>query len=556
MEGYSTLDLIFVGFMFFGGFGMFIYGMNIMADGLQKSAGNKMKSLLAMLTNNRVLGVLVGAGVTAIIQSSSATTVMVVGFVNAGLLNLTQAVGVIMGANIGTTITAWIVSSSEWLAVLKPSEIAPLAIGIGSMVLFMAKSTKKKQVAEIVIGFGLLFVGLEMMSDSISPFRELPAFYEAFRVLGKNPLFGILAGAIVTAVIQSSSASVGILQMLAIQKMVPWNAAVYIILGQNIGTCITAMLASIGANKTAKRAAVIHLMFNVIGTVIFAVGCIVFFKYINIALGKTLVNSVQISIFHSVFNIANTLMLFGFADKLVELSKRIVVGEDILDESESAVALRHLDERILETPGFAVENAVKEVVHMGELAIKNTKLSVEAILNKDLDKVELVLKNEKDINKLNKLITEYLVKISNTSLNEHQHIIITNLFYSINDIERIGDHAENIGELAKYYIDNNLTMSDTAHEEIIVISDKTIETVELAVEARRSDNADLIKKVEANEEEVDTLEEDLREKHIKRLASNKCDTTTGVVFLDILSNLERISDHALNIAYYVKDEAY
>lgn len=555
MESYSTLDLLFVGFMFIGGFGMFIYGMNVMADGLQKSAGNKMKHLLGMLTNNRILGVLVGTGVTAIVQSSSATTVMVVGFVNAGLLNLTQAVGVIMGANIGTTVTSWIVSSSEWFAIFKPAQIAPLAIGIGSMMLFMAKSKRKREIAEIIVGFGLLFIGLEMMSDSIKPFRELPAFIDAFRVLGSNPVFGILAGAIVTAIIQSSSASVGILQMLAQQRMVPWNAAVYIILGQNIGTCITALLSSVGANKTAKRAAIIHLLFNVIGTVVFAIASIAFFQFLNHEMGKLLISSTQISIFHTIFNIGNTVLLFGFADRLVALSGKIIKGEDIVDETEGAIALRHLDERILETPSFAVENAIKEVVHMGELAISNTKLAVEALLDKDEEKCNIIFSREKDINKLDKLITDYLVKISNTSLNEHQHMIITNLFYTVNDIERIGDHAENLGELAKYYIENELTMSDTAIDEIKEISQRTIDTVELAIEARRNDNADLVKKVEQNEELVDTLEEELREKHIKRLAGNMCNSTTGVVFLDALSNLERISDHALNIAYYVKDEA-
>lgn len=555
MEGYSTLDLIFVGFMFIGGFGMFIYGMNVMADGLQKSAGNRMKHLLGMLTNNRILGVLVGTGVTAIVQSSSATTVMVVGFVNAGLLNLSQAVGVIMGANIGTTVTSWIVSSSEWFAIFKPAQMAPLAIGIGSMTLFMAKSKRKREIAEIIVGFGLLFIGLEMMSDSIKPFRELPAFIDAFRILGSNPIFGILAGAIVTAVIQSSSASVGILQMLAQQRLVPWNAAVYIILGQNIGTCVTAILSSIGANKIAKRAAVIHLLFNVIGTIVFAIGSIAFFQFMNHELGKLMISSTQISIFHSIFNIGNTVLLFGFADRLVALSGKIIKGEDVIDDSEGGIALRHLDERILETPSFAVENAIKEVVHMGELAISNTKLAIEALLDKDEDKCNQIFSLERDINKLDKLITDYLVKITNTSLNEHQHMIITNLFYTVNDIERIGDHADNLGELAKYYIDNDLTMSDTAIDEIREISQRAIDTVEIAIEARKNDNADLVKKVEQNEELVDTLEEELREKHIKRLAGNLCDSTTGVVFLDAISNLERISDHALNIAYYVKDEA-
>lgn len=553
MEGYSTLEILFIIFGFIGGLGMFLYGMDTMADGLQKSAGGKMQKLLGMLTNNRFLAVIVGALVTAIIQSSSATTVMVVGFVNASIMNLSQAVGVIMGANIGTTITSWIASSSEWLKVLKPSELAPLAIGIGAGMIFFTRKSKFKQVGEIIIGFGLLFIGLDMMKHAIDPFSDAPLFHEAFRTLGRNPLLGILTGAVVTAIIQSSSASVGILLALAAAGGVPWSAAVYIILGQNIGTCVTALLSSINANKTGKRAAVIHLMFNVIGSVLFAIICIIFFS-VNKSFAATNVNGLGISIFHSVFNISNTILLFPFANQLVRLSEFFIRGTDEEDETETGVALRHLDERILESPGFAVENAIKEVVHMGRLAVDNTKLAVDALIAKDEGKIEKVLKAEKDINTLDKLITDYLVKISNTSLSDRQHMIINNLFHTVNDIERVGDHAENIAELAQYYIEHELNFSEAAHEEVQDISKRAITTIEYAISARETGNVELVRKVEQNEELVDTLEEELREKHIRRLAQNVCDSTTGVVFLDLLSNLERISDHALNIAYFVKDE--
>ncbi len=552
----SKLDYLFVAFVFIGGLGMFLYGMNIMAEGLQKSAGNKMKSLLGVLTNNRFVGVLVGALVTGIIQSSSACTVMVVGFVNAGLMSLSQAVGVIMGANIGTTVTSWIVSSSEWFAVFKPSKIAPLAIGIGAIMLFFIKNKSKRQIGEIIIGFGLLFIGLEMMSSSIEPFRDAPAFANAFLVLGRNPLLGILAGAAVTGIIQSSSASVGILQVLAMQGLIPWDAAVYIILGQNIGTCATALLSSIGASKTAKRAAMIHLLFNAIGTVVFAIGTVIYFRFINQQIGETFISSTQISIFHTVFNITNTIMLFGFADKLVTLSGKIVRGPDIIDTTERAIALRHLEERILETPSFAVENAIKEVVHMGELALNNTKLAMESLLEKDESKVEQVFKQEKDIDKLEQLITDYLIKMSNVPLNEHQSKVVFNMFHIINDIERVGDHAENLSELAKYVIINDLTFSEIAISEMKEIFDRTICALENAINARRSANLEEIRKVEQYEELVDVLQEELREKHIQRLSSKQCDATTGVVYLDVINNLERISDHALNIAQFVKDEMF
>lgn len=554
MKDFTTMELVFMGFSLIGGLGLFLYGMNIMAEGLQRAAGNKMKDLLSMLTTKTIFGVLVGTVVTAIIQSSSATTVMVVGFVNAGLMNLIQATSVIMGANIGTTITSWIVSSSEWLVFLSPEKLAPLAVGIGVVILMVAKSNKKKEISEIIIGFGILFIGLTMMSDAMKPLRDLPELKLAFQNFGHNPFLGVLAGIIVTAVIQSSSASVGILQVLAAEGLVPWNAAVYIILGQNIGTCITAMLSSIGTKKTAKRAAVIHLLFNIIGTVVVGTACIIFFKFVNQSIGDTLVNKTGISVFHTAFNIINTIILLPFPKMLVALSEKIVRGSDEDEVEEEAITLRHLDERILETPSFAVENAIKEVVHMGELAISNTKLAIEALFEKDLSKVEQVKRREKDIDKLEKLIAEYLIKISNIGVNEHQNSIITNLFHTLNDVERIGDHAENISELAEYYTKSNLNFSETATHEMNEIIDRALSTAEMAIEARRNFSEDLVRRVEQNEELVDTLRDELREKHIRRLASNLCDTTTGVVFLDMITNLERISDHALNIAYFVRDE--
>lgn len=554
MDLETLFDFIFNMFALFGGFGMFIYGMHIMAEGLQKTAGNKMKNLLGILTNNRYVAVVVGALVTAIIQSSSASTVMVVGFVNAGLMSLVQATGVIMGANIGTTITAWIVSSSEWMVFFKPTKVAPFVIGIGACLLFFSKDKKKKQVGEILIGFALIFIGLDLMKDGISPYKGSQIFKDAFIVLGKNPFLGVLAGAAVTAIIQSSSASVGILQTLAATGVVPFSAAIYIVLGQNIGTTVTAMLSSIGANKTAKRAAYVHLMFNIIGTVIFTIGAIIFFKFVNVEQGIAIITMTQISVFHTFFNVSNTVILFPFANKLVAIAEKIVPGEDRQAESEDELALRHLDDRILETPSFAVENAIKEVGHMGELAVANTKLAVEALMTQDYKLISEVISKEKDINKLEKLITDYLVKISNTPLNEHQHIVITNLFHTVNDIERVGDHAENIADLARYYSENELQFSPEAEVEFKEISSLAIETIEIAVKARLDENADLVRLVEEKEEEVDVMEEHLRGQHIRRLAKNLCDSTTGVVFLDSISNLERISDHALNIAYYVKEE--
>lgn len=551
-----SIDDIGLLFSFIGGLGLFLYGMNVMADGLQKSAGNKMKQLLGFLTNNRLLAVLVGTSITAIIQSSSATTVMVVGFVNAGILNLTQAVGVIMGANIGTTVTAWIVSMSEWGAFFKPDFIAPLVVGIGAFLMLFSKSSKKKMIGEIAVGFGILFIGLSLMSDSITPYKDAPIFAKAFTVLGNNPILALLAGLVVTGVIQSSSASVGILQTLAMNGVVNWESAIFITLGQNIGTCVTALISSAGAQKMAKRAAVIHLLFNVLGAVIFGIIMFVIFAIVP-DLGASKINSVQISIFHTIFNISNTIILFPFANQLVKLSGVIIKNSEVVEgdkENEETITLRHLDERILESPSFAVENAILEVVHMGELAIANTKLAFESAKENNLDKINEVYENEKTINNLEKLITEYLVKISNLSLTEKQHTVINNLFYTISDIERVGDHAENIAELAEYKWKNDIIFSESAQEEISKIMEIGLKSVENAILARKEESIEYVRKVIKYEDMVDNMEEELREKHIERLSSNQCKAESGIVFLDIISNLERISDHANNIAGYVKDE--
>lgn len=550
-----SMSGIELSFKFVGGLGMFLYGMNIMADGLEKSAGDKVKNLLKLLTNNRFLAVLVGAAITAVIQSSSATTVMVVGFVNAGIMQLGQAVGVIMGANIGTTITAWIVSMSEWAAFLKPEFLAPLIIGICVFTILFSKDEKKITISEIGVGFGILFIGLSFMSGAIGPYRDAPIFAKAFTLLGRNPLLGILAGTVVTGIIQSSSASVGILQTLAMNGVVNWQSAIFITLGQNIGTCVTAMISSVGASKIAKRAAVIHLLFNVMGALIF--GIIMFFVFlVNKELASSPINSVEISIFHTVFNISNTLILLPFADKLVTLSGAIVKKEAPEAEAadEEKLTLRHLDQRILESPSFAVENAILEVVHMGNVTGKNVELAFEAVRENDLEKCAEVHEAEITINKMEKLITEYLIKISNLSLTEKQHKIVKDLFYTISDIERVGDHAENIAEFGEYKVRNGIEFSETATRELDEIMYIVLDCYRSAIDARETENTDSINSVIESEDKVDTMEEALREKHIQRLSEGTCQAGAGVAFLDIISNLERISDHSLNIALYVKDE--
>lgn len=546
-------------FWFLGGLGMFLYGMNIMADGMQKTAGGKMSHFLGMLTNNRFMAVCLGALITAIIQSSGATTVMVVGFVSAGVLNLTQAVGVIMGANIGTTITAWIVSLSQIgsaMEVMKPVFYAPLLIGIGSLMILFSKKQRYHTIGEILVGLGLLFMGLEFMSDSISPYTDAPVFSKAFEILGSNPFLGMVIGALVTALLQSSSASVGILQTLALNGVVTTNAAIYITLGQNIGSCVTALLSSMGGSRTAKRAAVMHLSFNVIGSVLFGVvGFVLFMVYP--ALAAKSISAVEISMFHTVFNLTNTALLFPFANQLVKLSGMLVKEkeEEREDEnSEEAVALKHLDERIFESPAFAIDIAALEVVHMGQITMGNVKRGIDAIITGNLEEIEEVYKVEKTIDHMEKMLTEYLIKIDNLSLTEKQKQVVNDLFYSVSDIERVGDHAENLAESAQYLVDHKLSFSGTGVDDLKEISNSVFRSFGHAIEARQTGNMEAVRKVSQYEDQVDNMEEELREKHIERLSKGECVPSAGVVFLDIISNLERISDHAYNLAGYIKNE--
>ena len=548
------------GFGFLGGLGMFLYGMSIMADGMQKTAGSKMSSFLGMLTNNRFLAVALGALITAIIQSSGATTVMVVGFVSAGVLNLSQAVGVIMGANIGTTITAWIVSMSQLgdaFEVMKPGFYAPAIIGIGALLLVFAKSQKKKTIGEIMIGLGLLFIGLDFMSGSINPYTDAPIFAKAFEILGGNPLLGMIIGALVTALLQSSSASVGILQTLAMNGIVTTNAAIYITLGQNIGSCVTAMLSSMGGSRTAKRAAVMHLTFNVIGAIVFGSIGFIFFS-LRPAFAASNINAVQISIFHTIFNLSMTTLLFPFADVLVKISGMVVKEkaeeEPVAEDAETAATLKHLDERIFESPAFAVETAALEVVHMGQITYENVVRAIDSVLTVNSNEVETVFKTEQTINNMEKMLTEYLIKVDNLSLTEKQKKVVNNLFYSVSDIERIGDHAENLAEQAQYMVEHGLQFSTTGMDDLKSISDSVLKSFQYAIDARQNGNMEAVRKVSQYEDDVDSQEEELREKHIERLSAGECKASAGVVFLDIISNLERVSDHAYNLAGYVKDE--
>ncbi len=532
-----------------GGLGLFLYGMNIMGTGLEKTAGDRMKKIIEVLTNNKYMGVLVGAFVTAIVQSSSATTVMVVGFVNAGIMSLTQAVGIIMGANIGTTITAQIVA-------LDLSNIAPLAIGIGVMIWLFAKNRKIKNIAEILIGFGILFIGMDFMKDAVKPLREFEGFRNMLLSFGnKNIISTVLAiftGFAITAVIQSSSATTGILIALASEGLLPIESAFPILLGTNIGTCVTAMLSSIGASKTAKRAALIHLMFNVIGTIVF----IILFAGPTVAAVVRISpeNSVkQLANAHTFFNIMNTILLLPFSAILVKIAQKIIPYS--ADEEKEIEGIKYLDDRILETPSIALIQVIKEVLHMSNLTKYSYENAMDALINQNEKSIKNTFRVEKKINELERGISSYLVKLSNREVSSIQREIITGLFNTINDIERVGDHAENIAELAERCIEDRLIFTDKAKDELQFMSDRVMKSFVQSMTSLATGEMDLAERVIQREDEIDDMEKKLRMSHIDRLNQGMCVTNAGVLFLDVISNLERIGDHASNIAWSVIDSS-
>ncbi len=543
----NLLDVI----TFFGGLGIFIFGMKIMADGLEKAAGDKMQKIIGIMTSNIFKSVLVGTVVTALVQSSSATTVMVVGFVNAGLMRLTQAVGVIMGANIGTTITSQILRLGDidkgvwYLEMIKPKTMAPLAVALGVALIIFAKKKKMNTIGEIFTGFGLLFIGMGIMEGALYTLRHLPQFEHAF-VAFRNPVVGVLIGAGVTALLQSSSASVGILQAVSAAGLVTFSSAAPIILGQNIGTCITALLSAIGANKNAKKAAFIHLIFNTVGSMIFLIGIYSYQRFIGFSFWDIPLNRGGIADFHIIFNISNTLILLPFAGILVRLSHACIRGKDEPKEQHM------LDERFLSTPSVAVSQVLKEVVRMNKVAQHNVALSIESVFNASTGNNGRIEDNENLVDEMESNITRYLVKLSDGPLNKEEHKRVSGIFHVITDIERIADHSVNIAELNTYILKQGIEFSDLAKQELRTMSDAVKEIMALAVEAYDEQSVEIAKKIQPCEDVIDLLKETLRVRHIDRLAQQKCNLKAGVVFLDIVNNLERISDHCSNIGIAVE----
>ena len=545
---------IFSAIAFLGGLAFFLYGMSMLGDGLSRASGDKMEKILEKLTSNRIKAVLLGAGVTAVIQSSSATTVMVVGFVNAGIMKLNQAVGLIMGANIGTTATSWILSltgiegSNFFLKMLKPTSFAPILAIIGAFILMFAKSEKKKNVATIMVGFAILMSGMTAMSNAVEPLAEVPEFGQIL-VKFANPVAGVLAGMIITAVIQSSSASVGILQALCATGNVTYGLAIPIIMGQNIGTCITAIMSAIGANKNAKRAAAIHLYFNLIGTVVclilfYGINVFVHFDFLTDAIGPA-----NIAIIHSVFNIFTTVLLLPFGNQLVKLAQ-LTVGNHEEKEVSDEMQIPVLDERFLERPAVAAEYSYVAAKRMAYLSRESLLSSLELFDQYDDKKAERITELEETVDQYEDKIGSYLVQLSSKTLSDTDSRSMTMLLHCIGDFERISDHAVSLMRSAKEMKEKDLHFSEHADAEMSVFRAAVKDIVDTAFSAFVTDNVKEAKKVESLEDVIDDINIQVRNRHVRRLQEGRCTIQLGFILSDMCTDMERISDHCSNISAY------
>ena len=536
---------IFDVFMLLGGLVLFLYGMNVMGGGLEKLSGSKLERILENLTNNPLKGVLVGAGVTAIIQSSSATTVMVVGFVNSGIMKLKQAIGIIMGANIGTTVTAWILSltgiqgDSIWISMLKPTSFAPILAVIGMGVIMFSKSGRKRDLGSILVGFFMLMFGMSAMSDAVAPLANSEAF-TSILLLFTNPLFGVLAGTVLTAIIQSSSASVGILQALATTGSITYGMAIPIIMGQNIGTCATALISCIGANKNAKRAAMIHFYFNIIGTIIFLALFYVLDAIIGFSFTATSINGAEIAKIHTVFNLTSTAIMLPFGNQLAKLATLT-----IREGSKEEVLL---DERLLNVPSFAIEQCKNVTVEMAALARNTLNMSLAMIDKYDAKTAKLIIENEDKIDRYEDVLGTYLVKLSARELSEEDSNEVSKLLHIIGDLERIGDHCVNIVESVQEMANKGIAFSNIAKGELGVMGSAVSEIVGFATDIVATEDLKLASKVEPLEEVIDGLETELKMRHVRRLKDGNCTIELGFIFSDLITNYERVADHCSNIA--------
>lgn len=534
----------------FGGLAMFLFGMDVMGKGLERQAGNKLQSLLEKLTSNPLKGFVLGLGVTAIIQSSSATTVMVVGFVNAGIMQLKQAVGIIMGANVGTTVTSWILSlsgisgDSFFIKMLKPSSFTPILAVIGIILFMTSKTDKKKNIGTILLGFAVLMFGMEQMSGAVKPLTDVPQFTNLF-TLFTNPVLGIIVGAVLTAVIQSSSASVGILQALSVTGAVTYANAVPIIMGQNIGTCITALLSSVGANKSAKRAAAVHLYFNIIGVIVF---CILFYSakaVLNFSFINDPVSQVGIAVVHTAFNVTATVIILPFSNFLVKLACMTVKDKENETNEEDSISL---DERFFAVPAVAVSHSEQVAVKMFKISNKAVTEAISVIKSFSNEKVSDIENLETEVDKYEDVLGSYLVKLSNKDMTDNDSRRISRILHTIGDFERISDHAVNIKKAAQEMNEKGISFSSEAKIELNVLEEAIKRILEISENAFEKNDVAEAKKVEPLEQVVNELARTVKSRHVERLKNGICTIELGFILSDLINNYERIADHCSNIA--------
>ena len=544
MDFFSILTLL-------GGLALFLYGMQVMGDGLAKVSGGKLEQILENLTSSKWKAVLLGLCVTAVIQSSSATTVMVVGFVNSGIMKLTQAVGIIMGANIGTTVTSWLLSltgiesSNFFISLLKPSSFSPVLAMVGIILLTFTKSSRKKDIGTILLGFAVLMFGMESMSGAVKPLADVPEF-TGLLLKFSNPVAGLLAGAILTAIIQSSSASVGILQALCMTGAVPFSAAFPIIMGQNIGTCVTALLSAISANKNAKRAAMIHLYFNLIGTVIFMTLFYLINTAVHFSFMTQMATPATIAITHSIFNITATVVWLPFSGLLVKLACLTIRDDEHDEVSREDQEFMILESRFLEKPAFAVEQGRNAARHMERDSRKALDIALGLIQKYDEEQAERVEKIESKVDRYEDELGTYLVKLNNKDLSEKDSHSVSIMLHCIGDFERISDHAVNIMESARELYEKNLSFSVQAKTDLQVLIATVGRIVDTAYEVFDKQDMNLTRDVEPLEEIVDELSKELKRRHVNRLRSGECTIEMGFILTDLLTSLERIADHCSN----------
>ena len=540
MDIFDALEMI-------GGLCLFLFGMNIMGQALERRAGSRLRTTLGKMTGKTMTGFLTGLVVTAVIQSSSATTVMVVGFVNSGLMTLKQAIGVIMGANIGTTVTAWLLSlggisgDAVWVQLLKPTSFTPVLALIGIIMYMFSKDSRKNDTGMILLGFATLMFGMDTMSGAVSGLREVPAFRQLF-VAFTNPLLGVLAGAALTAIIQSSSASVGILQALALSGHVTYAAAIPIIMGQNIGTCVTALISSIGVNKNARKVAVVHITFNLIGTVV----CLCLFyglhAIFHFAFVATPINAVGISAVHTIFNVFTTALLCPFTKQLERFANFVI------RPSKKEETYAFLDERLLGTPSIAVGEASDMTVKMATLARTTILSAISICQSYDVKVADEILKHEDELDLYEDKLGTFLVKLSSRSLSIADSRKVSNMLHTIGDFERLGDHAVNLRKTAEEIHDKHIVFSEDAAAELQNLTNALTEILELTIDAFREHNLEMARHVEPLEQVIDCLISAAKSTHVERLQSGKCTIQNGFVLNDLLTNYERVSDHCSNIA--------